>query len=214
MYDINIIKHKLKPRLARMKIEYHFLFTFLILVCCLVILYIKYDCNDTIKISNTNDPRVDDKPIWLCPKENDKWSRIKHIYYKKPYQSMGILDKWSITHMTHGIIIFAILLYFNNYKKTVALIYLSMIIEIIWEWLENTPYIINKYRRSRTMYRDYSGDSVANMISDVIFTLIGIILSWYLPIYMIILCILLFELVTYFIIDDNILINIYSLVVA
>jgi len=198
-----------------MKIEYHFLLTFLVLVCSLVILYIKYDCNAYIKVFNTNDPRTDIRPIWLCPEENDKRSRIRQIYNKqKHHQSMGILDKWSITHITHGIFIFAILLYLNNYKKTVNIFYLTIIIEIIWELFENTPYIINKYRRSRTMYRDYSGDSIANMISDTIFSLFGVILAWYLPMYMIIFFTIFFEILTYVIIDDNIVINITSLLIA
>ena len=198
-----------------MKIEYHFLLTFLVLVCSLVILYIKYDCNAYIKVFNKNDPRTDNRPIWLCPKENDKRSRIQQIYNKqKRHESMGILDEWSITHITHGILIFAILLYLNNYKKTVNIFYLTIIIEIIWELFENTPYIINKYRRSRTMYRDYSGDSIANMISDTIFSLFGVILAWYLPMYMIIFFTIFFEILTYVIIDDNIVINITSLLIA
>ncbi len=64
------------------------------------------------------------------------------------------------------------------------------------------------------MYRDYSGDSIANMISDTIFSLFGVILAWYLPMYMIIFFTIFFEILTYVIIDDNIVINIYSLLLA
>ena len=198
-----------------MKIEYHFVLTFVILTLSLVVLYKVSDCQDYIQVANTNDPRVDRRPIWLCPNNNNKFSRIRNFYNKEPrLQSMGILDKWSITHITHGTLILSILLYLSNYKKTAYLFYLTLFIEIVWEIFENTSIIINKYRRSRTMYRDYSGDSIANMISDTLFCLLGIALVWHLPTYMIILTTIFLEILTYIMIDDNIIINIYSLLVA
>ena len=36
----------------------------------------------------------------------------------------------------------------------------------------------------KVLKADYIGDSVANMISDTIFTLFGLIVAWHLPIYM------------------------------
>ena len=79
----------------------------------------------------------------------------------------------------------------------------------MWEILENTPYIINKYRRSKVaMYRDYIGDSVANMVSDTIFTLFGLIIAWYLPFRMNLIFLLLLEILTYIIMGDNLLKNI------
>ena len=127
---------------------------------------------------------------------------------------MGILDKWSVTHITHGVLIYPILLFINNNKKSVSLLYWTILIEIIWEIFENTAFIINKYRRSRTLYRDYSGDSIANMISDTLFTLLGVAIVWNLPYNMMLMIFVFLEILTYILIDDNILINIYSLTVA
>ena len=198
-----------------MEIEYHFLIVFLILSLSLIVLYFTSDCQDFIKVANTNDPRVDKRPIWLCSNNKNKISRITNFYNKeRKMQSMGIFDKWSMTHVTHGFIIYLILLYINGFKRTPTILYLTIAIEIAWEIFENTSFIINKYRRSRTLYRDYSGDSIANMISDTIFTLFGVIIVWHLPTNMIIATIIFFEILTYFVIDDNILINLYSLTVA
>ena len=198
-----------------MKIEYHFLLTFIVLVIILILLHIFSDCKDYLQVANTKDPRVDRRPIWLCHDENDKTSRIRKIYHhKRKLQSMGILDKWSITHTTHALIIFPILLYLNNYKRAPFILYLTLFIEFLWEIFENTSFIINKYRRSRTLYRDYSGDSIANMVSDILFTLFGVMLIWYFPIKLILVMLIFFEVFTYVLIDDNILINIYSLTVA
>ena len=122
---------------------------------------------------------------------------------------MGILDKWSLTHSTHGVAIFVAI---NNYKKTLLLFYLTLATEILWEIFENTPYIINKYRRSQVaMYRDYIGDSVANMVSDTIFTLFGLIIAWYLPFRMNIVFLIFLEILTYVTMGDNLIINIYVL---
>ena len=49
---------------------------------------------------------------------------------------------------------------------------LSIIIEIIWEILENTPYIINKYRE-KPEYIGYKGDSIINSIGDTFSMIIG-----------------------------------------
>ena len=145
-----------------MKVEIHFLLIFIILILSLVILYFISDCNDYIKVFNTKDPRVDNRPIWKCIDENDKTSRLTNIYNtEKHLQSMGILDMWSFTHITHGLFIFAILLYLNNNQRNITLVYLSLLIEIIWEILENTPYIINSYRRSRSIYKVKRGDMMS-----------------------------------------------------
>ena len=198
-----------------MKDIYHFIIIFVFLITTLVLLHIFSDCKDSIKVADTNDPRVDLRPIWLCHDENDKSSRLKRLYSKeRRLQSMGILDIFSITHVTHGIFIYAILLYLNKNKRIIQLLYLTIFIEILWEIFENTGYIINKYRRSRTMYRDYSGDSIANMVSDTLFTVIGVALIWNLPWHMGLMVAVFFEILTYILIDDNILINIVSLAIA
>ena len=198
-----------------MKIEYHFLLIFIVLIVSLVVIHLVSDCNDSLKVSNTNDPRVDFRPIWLCSNEKDKSSRLTKLYSKEKHlQSMGVLDIWSITHITHGVLIYAFLLFLNKNKRSVWILYLTILIEIIWEIFENSAFIINKYRRSRTMYRDYSGDSIANMISDTLFALLGVIIVWNLPINMMLLVFVLLEILSYILIDDNILINIYSLTVA
>ena len=195
-----------------MKVETHFLLIFFVLSLYIVILYFIYNCNDYIKVFNTNDTRVDNRPIWKCLDENDKTSRLTNIYNtEKHLESMGILDKWSFTHITHGLFIFAVLLYLNGGTRNITLVYLTLFIEIIWEILENTPYIINSYRRSRSIYKEYIGDSIANIISDTIFCLFGIIIAWYLPINSILILTVIIEFVSYLIIDDNVIINVYSL---
>ena len=204
-----------------MKTKYHFIITLYILVYILYLIYLFTDCDDHIKVNNTGNKKIDIMPYWSCPDKSNKFSRISK--FNKGDDSMGVLDKWSITHTTHGLIFFCIILFFHkhyfNNEYSNKFIYIALLFELIWEILENLPYIINKYRKSRNLYRDYVGDSIANAFSDMIFTLFGIIISYYLSIKdnkitslkPLIFTILLFEIFTYFFIDDNIVINLYSL---
>ena len=57
-------------------------------------------------MSDTNNPRIDERPIWLCPKKT-KISRLTHIYnQERKEQSMGIFDKFSVTHFNARFYIF------------------------------------------------------------------------------------------------------------
>ena len=63
-----------------------------------------------------------------------------------------------------------------NYN-TINGLYITIVLEIIWEIFENTPYIINKYRQKKE-FKNYKGDSIVNMIGDTIFTILGYYLSY------------------------------------
>ena len=88
--------------------------------------------------------------------------------------SQSLFDIYSWSHITHGILLY----HFFNYLKfpLKQIIILSIISEIIWEYIENTDYIIEKYRSHN--FRNYKGDSYINNVGDIIFTCIGIYLSY------------------------------------
>lgn len=195
-----------------MKPHVHFSLQVSFFIIILIYLYNEYECDETLIMSDTNNPRIDERPIWLCPKKT-KISRLTHIYnQERKEQSMGIFDKFSVTHLTHGFIFFWIFYKLNNNKKTITIIYLSIFAEILWELLENTPYVIYKYRNAHvSMYRNYIGDSIANIVSDVLFTIFGLIIAWYLPPKSWLPIIIVSEILTYLIVNDNITKNMYHL---
>ena len=47
-----------------------------------------------------------------------------------------------------------------------------MILEVGWEVLENSPWVIERYRQ-QTASLDYTGDSVVNSLGDVVSTIVG-----------------------------------------
>ena len=105
--------------------------------------------------------------------------------------SQQIFDIYSFSHITHGILFFFILR--SLHIQPLMGLCITIIVETLWEIIENTDYIINTYRKT---YKLYEGDSVVNMIGDVIFTIIGYILAYRYPVIAIIYSVLL-EIVLY-----------------
>ena len=57
--------------------------------------------------------------------------------------SQQLIDIYSLSHISHGIIFYLIL---DGYR--INFFFQSLIIELAWEIFENTDYIINKYREN------------------------------------------------------------------
>jgi hypothetical protein len=94
--------------------------------------------------------------------------------------SQHLMDPYSTSHVLHGIIFFAAL-YPLRRKLSIGIRFiLSLLIEIAWELLENSPIIINRYR-ANTASLDYVGDSILNSVGDVLFVLLGFWLTAKLP---------------------------------
>ena len=76
--------------------------------------------------------------------------------------SKKLIDIYSFSHITHGVLLH--LLGFD--------IYTIIAIEMLWEWFENTDFIIKKYRKKEE-YKNFTGDSFTNRFGDVLFTILG-----------------------------------------
>ncbi len=108
----------------------------------------------------------------------------KNIWYKNKkfvnfsldgkQTSQQLFDIYSFSHITHGILFYFILkkLGFENNKS----LYITIFLEIAWEIFENTPFIINKYRKNKH-YKNYRGDTIINIIGDTLSTVLGFYIS-------------------------------------
>ena len=101
----------------------------------------------------------------------DIWSR---------HNSQFVIDPYSLTHITHGILFFGLLtLLFKALPVRVRLV-IAVGLEAAWEVLENTNFIIDRYR-AETISLNYYGDSIVNSMSDILVCMLGFFLASRLP---------------------------------
>ena len=125
--------------------------------------------------------------------------------------SQHILDWYSFTHVIHGFLFYLLgrLLLPNTAVMTRLL--LAILLEASWEIVENTSFVIERYRAA-TISLNYYGDSVVNSVSDALMALLGFVLAYRLPVIATIALALAIEVVLAFWIRDNLTLNIIMLI--
>jgi hypothetical protein len=87
-------------------------------------------------------------------------------------QSQRLADPYSLSHVVHGLLFFG-LLWLAARRLPLHVRYVAAVfLEAAWEVLENSPFIIDRYR-SVTIALGYEGDSILNSLSDVVMMSIG-----------------------------------------
>lgn len=83
------------------------------------------------------------------------------------HNSQHLLDAYSFSHLLHGVIFFwALTLLAPKLAHSTRWV-IALLIEMGWEILENSPVIIDRYR-SATASLGYSGDSIVNVVGDLL----------------------------------------------
>jgi hypothetical protein len=93
-----------------------------------------------------------------------------------PEDSQQLSDWYSASHFIHGVLFFWLLLYVGRRLSISSRFLIALLIECGWELLENSPLIIDRYRAA-TIAIGYTGDSVLNSISDILFMAIGFVFA-------------------------------------
>jgi len=128
-----------------------------------------------------------------------------------PDNSQHIADWYSPSHLIHGFLFYLVGWIVLRWRLPGERLILATAIEAAWEVLENSPIIIDRYRAA-TIALGYTGDSVLNSMCDIGFMMIGFGLARRLPLWASIAICVGFELLTLWVIRDNLTLNVLMLV--
>jgi len=125
--------------------------------------------------------------------------------------SQRVADAYSFSHIIHGILFYAFLWLVARRLPLRYRFIAALIIEAVWEILENSPLVINRYREA-TIALGYVGDSVLNSVCDVGMVIIGFLIARYYKIWVSVALIIIFELGCLWWVRDNLTLNVLMLV--
>ena len=125
--------------------------------------------------------------------------------------SQHLTDWYTPSHVIHGILFYLGLWFLFPRTPVLFRLFVAAGIEVAWELLENSPWIIERYRE-QALAQGYVGDSIINSLSDTLAAIIGFLIAWRLPILISIGLVLALELFVGYMIHDNLLLNIIQLI--
>jgi hypothetical protein len=125
--------------------------------------------------------------------------------------SQHLSDWYTPSHIIHGFLFYCFAWLAFRKRSVGFRLGIATMIEAGWEILENSPIIIDRYRTA-TMALNYYGDSILNSAMDTAWMALGFLVAWRLPVWMTVLIALFFELLTAYVIRDNLTLNVIMLV--
>jgi len=125
--------------------------------------------------------------------------------------SQHLFDPYSFTHLLHGVAFFWLLTWIVPQVAPLWRLWLATTIEAVWELVENSEFIIDRYRET-TAALGYQGDTVVNSVGDIVICGVGFMLALRLGYRRSFILFVVTELILIFWIRDSLILNIIMLI--
>ncbi|MGB7293739.1 MAG: DUF2585 family protein [Thermodesulfobacteriota bacterium] len=146
--------------------------------------------------------------FWFCSCGNfylwsgDVWSSDN---------SQHLFDPYSFTHLLHGIIFFWVLVWIIPRLSLIWRLWLAISIEALWEVIENSDFVIERYREE-TAALGYQGDTIVNSLGDILICSVGFLFAYHLGIRRSLVLFVVTEVVLLLWIRDSLILNVLMLI--
>jgi hypothetical protein len=144
-------------------------------------------------------------PICTCG-----YVKLWHGQVMSSENSQHLLDWYTPSHILHGLAFYFGLRYLLPHVSVGWRLVVAAIIEAGWEVVENTSWIIDRYR-GETAALDYFGDSIINSSADFAAMVVGFLIAMRAPVWVSVTLFIAAEVIVGYIIRDGLMLNIIML---